>query len=40
MGSYQVIQSPLSGVELRRTKVPHVWGVEHVGDGEIEGERQ
>lgn len=39
MGSYQVIQSPLSGVELRRAWVPHVWCVEHVGDGEIEGER-
>lgn len=39
MGSYQVIQNPLSGDELRRAWEPHVWGVEHVGDGEIEGER-
>lgn len=38
-GSYQVIQNPLSEVELLGSSVPHVWGIEQVGDGEIKGER-
>lgn len=33
----QVIQGLLSGVELCRAWMPHVWCIEHVCDGEIEG---
>lgn len=36
--AYQVIQGPLSGVELNGAWAPHVWGAEQVGDGEVEGE--
>lgn len=35
----QVIQNLLSEVELLGSSVPHVWGIEQVGDGEIKGER-
>jgi len=34
-----VIQNLLSEVELLGSSVPHVWGIEQVGDGEIKGER-
>ena len=37
-GSYQVIQNLLSEVELLGSSVPHVWGIEQVGNGEIKGE--
>lgn len=36
----QVVQGLLSGVELCRAWMPHIWGVAHVGDGKIEGKRR
>lgn len=38
MGSYQAIQGLLSEVELHGASVPHVRGIEQVGDGEVKGE--
>ena len=38
-GAHQLIQNLLSDVELLGSSVPHVWGIEQVGDGEIKGER-